>query len=76
LHLRAERTSPQTVKIYGDGVRRFLAWADGADRPAVLDQVAVNAFVADLLDACSEPAVRPRSAARVAPLLGLAARGG
>jgi hypothetical protein len=76
LHLRAERTSPQTVKSYGDGVRRFLAWADGAGRPAVLDQVAVNAFVADLLDACSEPAVRPRSAARVAPLLGLAARGG
>jgi hypothetical protein len=31
LHLRAERKSPQTVKAYGDGVRRFLAWcqADG-----------------------------------------------
>jgi hypothetical protein len=76
LHLRAERTSPQTVKSYGDGVRRFLTWADGAGRPAVLDRASVNAFTADLLDACSEPAVRPRSAARPAPLLLLAARGG
>ena len=30
LHLRAERKSPETVKSYGDGVRRFLAWADAA----------------------------------------------
>ena len=37
LALRAERKSPQTVKAYGDGVRRFLAWcADG--RAAVLDR--------------------------------------
>jgi len=30
LHLRAERKSPQTVKAYGDGVRRFLAWCQAA----------------------------------------------
>ncbi|MFL5334433.1 MAG: hypothetical protein ACJ8H8_14890 [Geminicoccaceae bacterium] len=55
LHLRAERKSPETVKSYGDGVRRFLAWADGEGRPAVLDRASVNAFTADLLDAGGEP---------------------
>lgn len=55
LHLRAERKSPQTVKAYGDGVRRFLAWAAAAGRPAVLDRAGVNAFVADLLEAGAEP---------------------
>lgn len=56
LHLRAERKSPETVKSYGDGVRRFLAWADGEGRPAVLDRAGVNAFTADLLEAGAEPA--------------------
>nr|WP_275585881.1 tyrosine-type recombinase/integrase [Geodermatophilus sabuli] len=56
MHLRAERKSPQTVKSYGDGVRRFLAWAATQGRPAVLDRASVNAFVADLLDAGAEPA--------------------
>ena len=64
LHLRAERKSPETVKSYGDGVRRFLAWADGEGRPAVLDRASVNAFVADLLEAGAEPAtVRARQLA-------------
>jgi integrase/recombinase XerD len=56
LHLRAERKSPETVKSYGDGVRRFLAWADGEGRPAVLDRASVTAFTAGLLDAGGEPA--------------------
>ena len=56
LALRAERKSPQTVKSYGDGVRRFLAWAADNDRPAVLDRATVAAFVADLLDGGAEPA--------------------
>ncbi len=56
LHLRAERKSPETVKSYGDGVRRFLAWADGEGRPAALDRVSVNAFIAGLLEAGAEPA--------------------
>lgn len=55
LHLRAERKSPQTVKSYGDGVRRFLDWAAGAGRPAALDRTSANAFVAALLDAGAEP---------------------
>jgi site-specific recombinase XerD len=55
LALRAERKSPQTVKAYGDGVRRFLAWCDANDRPAVLDRPTVAAFITDLLDLGAEP---------------------
>lgn len=55
LALRAERKSPQTVKAYGDGVRRFLSWCQGQDRVAVLDRRTVNAFVGDLLDGGAEP---------------------
>ena len=53
---RAERKSPQTVKVYGDGVRRFLAWCPVNGHPAVLDRATVTAFVADLLDRGAEPA--------------------
>ncbi|MDP9396023.1 MAG: tyrosine-type recombinase/integrase [Actinomycetota bacterium] len=56
LALRAERKSPQTVKAYGDGVRRFLAWCAAEGQPAVLNRVTVNAFVAALLEAGAEPA--------------------
>ena len=56
LHLRAERKSPQTVKVYGDGVRAFLRWCAAEDRPAVLDRPTVTGFVAALLDAGAEPA--------------------
>lgn len=56
LALRAERKSPQTVKSYGDGVRRFLAWCTAESRLAVLDRPTVAAFVAALLDAGAEPA--------------------
>lgn len=56
LALRAERKSPQTVKTYGDGVRRFLAWCHDTSRPAVLDRASVAGFIADLLDGGAEPA--------------------
>ncbi len=56
LHLRAERKSPQTLKSYGDGVRRFLAWCEQNDTPPVLDRPTVNAFVADLLESGAEAA--------------------
>ncbi len=56
LALRAERKSPQTLKSYGDGVRRFLAWCAAEDVPPVLDRRTVTAFVASLLDAGAEPA--------------------
>ncbi len=56
LALRAERKSPQTVKSYGDGVRRFLSWCSGQGKPAVLDRPTVTAFVAALLEEGAEPA--------------------
>lgn len=56
LALRAERKSASTVKGYGDGVRRFLAWCAAEQCPAVLDRPTVNGFVAGLLDAGAEPA--------------------
>ena len=54
--LRAERKSPQTVKSYTDGVRRFLTWCAVVDRSPMLDRATVNSFVAAILAAGAEPA--------------------
>jgi site-specific recombinase XerD len=55
LHLRAERKSPQTVKTYGDGVRRYLSFcSDQHVRP--LERGSLAAFIAALLEAGAEPA--------------------
>lgn len=56
LALRAERKSAQTVKTYGDGVRRFLAWCAGQDRCPVLDRPTVNGFIAAMLADGAQPA--------------------
>lgn len=56
LHLRAERKSPATIKVYGDGVRRFLTWCEESDHPAVLERRIVAGFVAELLENGAEPA--------------------
>jgi integrase/recombinase XerD len=56
LTLRAERKSPETIRNYGDGVRRFLRWCEANDCPAVLDRPTVAAFVVDLLDNGAEAA--------------------
>ncbi|WP_433478122.1 tyrosine-type recombinase/integrase [Spirillospora sp. CA-142024] len=64
LHLAAERKSPRTLKVYGDGVRAFGRWADANDRAPLLDRPTVNAFVAGLVDAGAESAtVKSRQAA-------------
>jgi site-specific recombinase XerD len=55
LALRAERKSPQTIKSYGDGVRRFLSWCATDGRPPLLDRSTLAAFTAALLDAGAEP---------------------
>jgi len=55
LHLRAERKSPQTVKTYGDGVRRYLGYC--ADQGlSTLDRTSLASFIASVLDAGAEPA--------------------
>src|SRR5262245_54997486 len=56
LHLRAERKSPQTVKVYTDGVRLFLAWCERTGISPSLDRRTVAAWVAELLDAGAEAA--------------------
>lgn len=56
LSLRAERKSAGTIRSYGDGVRRFLAWCDRTGSAAVLDRATLSAFVADLLEAGAEAA--------------------
>ena len=52
LSLRAERKSAATVKSYTDGVRAYLAAADGE----LLSRGSVGAWVAGLLDGGSQPA--------------------
>jgi integrase/recombinase XerD len=54
--LRADRKSPQTIKSYGDGVRRFLFWCGAQGRVPTLDRPSINGWVADLLDAGAAPA--------------------
>jgi site-specific recombinase XerD len=54
LSLRAERKSPATVKVYGDGVRAFLRWCSEHDHSPALDRDLMKAFVADLLAAGAE----------------------
>ena len=56
LHLRAERRSPATLKVYGDGVRRFLRYCEAEQVPARLDRPTVNAFIAHLLDTGAQAA--------------------
>ena len=56
LHLRAERKSPATIKSYGDGVRRFVAWCEEKGHSPALDRRTVAAFVADILQSGAEPA--------------------
>lgn len=55
LHLAAERKSAQTLKAYGDGVRRFLDYCAAQGVPAVLDRPTVEAFQRHLLDAGQAP---------------------
>jgi site-specific recombinase XerD len=56
LSLRAERKSPATIKVYGDGIRKFLSWCDETGRSPALDRRLTTAFVAALLDAGAEAA--------------------
>ena len=61
LSLRAERKSPETVKTYGDGVRRFLSWCTATGTSPALNKGVVNAFTAALLEAGAQAAtVRSR----------------
>src|SRR5437763_9078065 len=67
LALEAEHKSANTVKVYGDSARGFLAWCARRGHPAVLDRRTVAAFIAALRAAGAEAAtvnVRYRSLRR------------
>jgi integrase/recombinase XerD len=72
IHLRAERKSVSTTRIYAAGVRAYLAWCEEEGHPAVLDRNLVAAWTAELLDQGAEPAtahVRQRAVRRFAAWL-------
>lgn len=50
LAMKAERKSPGTIKVYGDGVNKFLRWCTNGGHSVELTRAAVQAFLADLLD--------------------------
>lgn len=56
LHLRAERKSPQTVKVYGDGVRAYVRFCLDTDVPVAIDRTQLRAFVDQLLASGAKPA--------------------
>jgi site-specific recombinase XerD len=55
LRLRAERKSPDTRKSYKDGVNAFLAWCEAEGIKPALNEPAVTAWAAALLDAGKTP---------------------
>ena len=50
LALKAERKSPGTIRTYTDGVTKFFRWCEASGRAPELSRVAVQAFLADLID--------------------------
>jgi integrase/recombinase XerD len=54
LHLRAERKSPATLRVYVGGARHFLGWCERTGTPARLDRATVTAYIAWLLDQGAE----------------------
>jgi integrase/recombinase XerD len=50
LAMKAERKSPGTIKVYGDGVNKFLRWCAETGQPAELTRTTVQAFLGSLLD--------------------------
>jgi site-specific recombinase XerD len=54
VHLRAERKSPSTLRIYRAGVKAYLTWCAENGQPAILDRNLLASFTADLLDRGAE----------------------
>ncbi len=54
LAMKAERKSPGTIKVYTDGVNKFLRWCAATGHPAELTRTLVQAFLADLVDLGAE----------------------
>ena len=52
--LAAERKSPKTIRVYGDGVRAFIRWCADTNTDPVLTRLTVQAFTVALLDGGAE----------------------
>jgi integrase/recombinase XerD len=49
LAMKAEGKSPGTIKVYSDGVNKFLGWCAETGHPTELTRTTVQAFLAELL---------------------------
>jgi site-specific recombinase XerD len=54
--LLAERRSPETIRLYGQGVKLYLAWCADTGRAPALGKATVRDFVNHLLDTGRAPA--------------------
>lgn len=54
LSMRAARLSPGTIRVYTDGVTKFLRWCEDTGTAPELNRAAVQTFLADLLDQGAE----------------------
>jgi integrase/recombinase XerD len=54
LSMRAERKSAGTIKVYTDGVNKFLRWCEETETPPELTKPTVQAFLAALIDEGAE----------------------
>jgi site-specific recombinase XerD len=69
LALRAERKSPNTIRTYGESVRRFLAWCDQVAEVGNLNRATVAAFIASITGEAATAHIRYRSLRRYAAWL-------
>jgi site-specific recombinase XerD len=53
--LAADRKSPKTIRVYGDGVRAFIRWCTDTDTDPILSRRTVAAFTVALLNAGAQP---------------------
>lgn len=53
--LAAERKSPKTIRVYGDGVRAFMRWCADSGTEPIVTRAAVQAFTVALLEAGAQP---------------------
>src|SRR5260221_2103209 len=63
IDLASENRSPQTRKIYRDGVRAFLSWCAAEGLEPALDRPTVSKFTADLLARSAPATARARQLA-------------
>jgi len=54
LALRAENKSPETLKVYPDGSRRYLRWCESTDL-APMARISLHTWIAQKLDAGAAP---------------------